>query len=726
MGNSESSPQAVPQVEDAQAQEELQVDQQVSPTKQRKTISSLLSAGRKNEYIKLEWRDVCYSTFTKDPVKSGVCKTVYNEKYILQSLNGYAESGQMLAIMGPTGCGKTSLMNVLAARVPDGGSSMQQLTGSVYVNGEKRDEAKFRKISAYVLQDDYMYTHLTVAETLMLSAHFYLPQSMTQEQKDEVVDTIIMELGLNKARDTKIGNDKVRGVSGGERKRANIAVQLISDPAVLFLDEPTSGLDSFQALSVMQCMKELAESGRLVVSIIHQPRSSIYAMFDKLLLLSEGKTMFFGKATEAVEYFAKLDFVCKESFNPADYFLDLFSPDNRSKMQEDESTARIKKLADAWRVEETAKGLGGSKTLEDGSSGVDNSKVVSSSNIELIGNRTNFAKVTHNLKLLAWRSWSEQSRDVVTFIIKCFITSFFAFVIGGVYSNIGNRQASIQNRKGLLFFAAINNAFNGVIGVLNTFPKEKTIVNRERGNRAYDTTSYFFAKFFCEIPLNIFPSFVYCCILYWLAGLNPDRFGQFFSIAALETLVAVSLGLGVSAIMPTIEAANAVGPICIIIGLLFGGFYIDVGSLPIVANWIPYVSFIRWAFEAFCINEFKDLKFDCYGAPPGACIKTGEQVLASLSFDGATTGDAVMGLGLCGLGFLAFAYLVLYNSRAVYTPVGHKGGKVDSLRSAASAAAANASAVQAATAAGAAVDNGAATNVGMELVATSDPDAAGK
>ncbi len=125
-----------------------------------------------------------------------------------------------------------------------------------------------------------MYAHLTVHETLMYSAHFYLPNTVTDAEKEDLVTNVISELGLNKTRDTIIGDEKVRGVSGGERKRANIGVQLISDPAVLFLDEPTSGLDSFQAQAVMESMKAIAQHGRMVITVIHQPRYVFIANFE--------------------------------------------------------------------------------------------------------------------------------------------------------------------------------------------------------------------------------------------------------------------------------------------------------------------------------------------------------------------------------------------------------------------------------------------------------------
>lgn len=201
------------------------------------SMGKMKSMRSKEERVVINWHNLTFQTVLKDPSKSTPFKNVYKTKSILNGLNGSAASGELLAILGPTGCGKTSLLNVLAARIPHGGSSANKLTGTIIVNGKPRQEEKFRNISAYVLQDDFMYAYLTVFETLMLAAHFFLPVSVTEEEKVAQVEACIAELGLVKARDTFIGNDKVRGVSGGERRRASIAVQLLTDPAVLFLDE---------------------------------------------------------------------------------------------------------------------------------------------------------------------------------------------------------------------------------------------------------------------------------------------------------------------------------------------------------------------------------------------------------------------------------------------------------------------------------------------------------
>jgi ABC-type multidrug transport system ATPase subunit len=161
--------------------------------------------------VVLSWSNINYSMKEKDSKQSTFFKNAYKVKNILKSISGSAESGQLLAIMGPTGCGKTSLLNVLASRVSSGGSSNARLDGNVYVNGFARDDILFRKLSAYVLQDDKLYPHLTVFETLLLAAHFYMADDMTMEAKQELVNDVISELGLSKVRNTIIGDEKVRG-----------------------------------------------------------------------------------------------------------------------------------------------------------------------------------------------------------------------------------------------------------------------------------------------------------------------------------------------------------------------------------------------------------------------------------------------------------------------------------------------------------------------------------
>ena len=194
--------------------------------------------------------------------------------------------------------------------------------------GEARDEAFAREKAAYVMQEELLFPFMTVEETLTL--HCSLRRaSLTREEVEAAVTGIIGELGLHKVRTSAVGSPGgfPRGCRGGDRKQVNIGVEMVGDPEALFLDEPTSGLDSFQAQRCMFALKQLARAGPTVVCTIHQPRSSIYAMFTRLLLLSEGRLMYIGDAHEAVEYFASLRFACPNLTNPADFFMDITSVD---------------------------------------------------------------------------------------------------------------------------------------------------------------------------------------------------------------------------------------------------------------------------------------------------------------------------------------------------------------------------------------------------------------
>jgi len=392
-------------------------------------------------------------------------------------------------------------------------------------------------------------------------------------------------------------------------------------------------------------------------------------MFDQLLLLSCGRSIYLGPAKNAKEYFKAAGFPCPSLFNPSDYFLDVLSPDTRSIENEDAANERIMNLSIAWQ-----KHIDGSGNIDIIVDGDDIQQSYMTLALQL-SSTINLYKLSRNFKLLAWRAYTEQTREVFTIIIKLVVTLFFSLILGGIYNNVGYSQKGASNRIGLLFLTSINQGFNGVIGVLNTFPKEKVIVNRERSARAYDTLSYFIAKYFIELPLNTLPALVYALVVYWMVGLNPDRFGYFILILMLESTVAVSLGLAISALAPNIETALNLGPPMIIIALLFGGFYINIKSLPIVANWIPYMSFLKWTFQALSINEFSGETFNCIGSPDGACLKTGEQVLARLNFQNDTINEACFGLGMVLLGFTISAIFFLDRSKASYITLGHIGRK---------------------------------------------------
>ncbi|CAN6481685.1 unnamed protein product [Victoria cruziana] len=260
---------------------------------------------------KLTWKDLT------------VTVTVANGEThrVLEGLTGYAEPGSLMALMGPSGSGKSTLLDALAGRL----ATNAFLSGSVLLNGRKR-KLSFGT-AAYVTQDDHLLGTLTVRETISYSARFRLPDNMPLAERQALVESTIIEMGLQDCADTPIGNWHLRGVSGGEKRRVSIALEILMRPRLLFLDEPTSGLDSASAFFVTQTLRSLARDGRTVIASIHQPSSEVFELFDRLCLLSGGRQVYFGKVSEAHEFFAQAGFPCPSLRNPSDHYLRCINSD---------------------------------------------------------------------------------------------------------------------------------------------------------------------------------------------------------------------------------------------------------------------------------------------------------------------------------------------------------------------------------------------------------------
>lgn len=244
-----------------------------------------------------------------------------NGKQILTNIRGVAHPGEIMAIMGASGAGKTTFLDILARKNKRG-----TVSGDFYVNGEKVNNADYKNVVGFVDQEDTMLPTLTVHETIMTSALLRLPRDMGRSAKEQRVYEVEKQLGIFAIKDSLIGSEegKGRGISGGEKRRVGIACELVTSPSILFLDEPTSGLDAYNAYNVIECLVTLAKTyKRTVIFTIHQPRSNIVALFDRLLLLAKGKTVYSGEFTSCQEYFEHIGYSCPPGFNIADYLVDL-------------------------------------------------------------------------------------------------------------------------------------------------------------------------------------------------------------------------------------------------------------------------------------------------------------------------------------------------------------------------------------------------------------------
>lgn len=260
-----------------------------------------------------------------------------NGKSILSGIQGLCHPGEVTAIMGASGAGKTTFLDILAQKNKRG-----SVEGDFYVNGEKVSNSEYRKVVGFVDQEDTMLPTLTVHETILNSALLRLPRDMSRAVKEQRAFEVEKELGIHHIRDSLIGSEegKGRGISGGEKRRVGIACELVTSPSILFLDEPTSGLDAFNAYNVVECLVTLAKSyQRTVIFTIHQPRSNIVALFDRLVLLAQGKAVFSGPFAQCQSYFDSIGYECPPGFNIADYLVDLTMHAGRSASVDDGTVA---------------------------------------------------------------------------------------------------------------------------------------------------------------------------------------------------------------------------------------------------------------------------------------------------------------------------------------------------------------------------------------------------
>mmetsp|Transcript_36121 Transcript_36121/g.58386 ORF Transcript_36121/g.58386 Transcript_36121/m.58386 type:complete len:1258 (+) Transcript_36121:130-3903(+) len=242
-------------------------------------------------------------------------------KVILEGVTGQLRAGRVTAVMGPSGAGKTTLLTLLAGK-----NSSGKIFGEITVNGTKEPLSKYRDVTAFVPQEDTMHRSLTVLENLQFSARTRLPSYFTTAERNAVVLDVMNVLGLYEIRHSVVGDEHCRGISGGQRKRLNIGLELVSDPTLLYLDEPTSGLDSTTSQDVLKALRKLSSLGVTIGVVLHQPRFEIFRMFHDVLLLAKGgRSVYLGRTRDALPYFSSLGFRLPIHANPADWYLDIIA-----------------------------------------------------------------------------------------------------------------------------------------------------------------------------------------------------------------------------------------------------------------------------------------------------------------------------------------------------------------------------------------------------------------
>uniref|UniRef100_A0A8C1XLF7 ATP-binding cassette, sub-family G (WHITE), member 2a n=1 Tax=Cyprinus carpio TaxID=7962 RepID=A0A8C1XLF7_CYPCA len=568
------------------------VDNNVSRT----PVSTRMSFSSPRRGATVSFHNINYSV----KMKSGfMCKRKVTQKNILIELNGVMRPG-LNAILGPTGSGKSSFLDVLAARKDPAG-----LSGEVLIDGAPQPP-NFKCLSGYVVQDDVVMGTLTVRENLRFSAALRLPKSIRQREKDEKVEKLIQELGLSKVANSRVGTQLIRGVSGGERKRTNIGMELIIDPPVLFLDEPTTGLDASTANSVLMLLKRCKTIFYLYF---------IYRLFIYMVKLDEEQL---SSSLKGIE-----DRLVEEYKNSASYKL---------------TKSELERITQGQDYSTRPK----SRTI------------------------TYSTSFFHQFNWVLKRTFRNLMLNPQTSFAQIGVMIFLALVVGAIFFGVEENSSGIQNRMGALFFITTNQCFSSISSV-ELFITERKLFVHEYISGYYRVSVYFLSKILSDVlTLRTIPAVIFSCVAYWMIGLkaSAEAFFIFMFSIVLVSYTATSMTLAISADQTVLAIANIFMTISFVFMMIFSGLLVNLPSVADWLNWLKYFSIPRYGLAALEINEFTGLKFCDMTNVSSTLVEvctTGEGFLSKQGITYSTWGlwQNHLALGIMTLIFLIIAYLKL-------------------------------------------------------------------
>ncbi|KAL7640652.1 UNVERIFIED_CONTAM: hypothetical protein RMT77_008927 [Armadillidium vulgare] len=578
-----------------------------------------------DEGITLTWRDL--SVYV--PQKKPWWKNNYNHKpfkRVLNNVSGAVLPGTLVAMMGSSGAGKSTLMNALAHRT----SSGVVVDGDIFVNGHRANSGVSR-MAGYVYQDDLFVGSLTVREHLSFMARMKMDNRLSSYDRKQRVNELLKELGLMKAQNTRIGVPGMeKCISGGERKRLAFASEILTDPPLLFCDEPTTGLDSYNAKKLVKMMKEMAARRKTILCTIHQPSSEVFAMFDRLLLLAEGRIAFLGSSKEALEFFDSLNHKCPPTFNPADFYIHTLAvlPGHEVRSRD-----RIKRICNNFAVSTYAKDI--EITIQH-QENMATSRMDSNIEKEPYASEMPIKPLwIVELYWLLWRSLLDSYRNPAMHSVRILQKIMMAVTVGVCYTNVKLNQAGIQDIEGVIFIFITENTFPSLYGVLNIFPHELPVFLREYKNGVYGCDTYYISKMVSLIPGFIVDPIAFCLICYWMVGLQQYAYQFFMTILIVIFTANVSSACGAmfSAIFESIPYIMLFLIPFDVVLLISGGLFINLQTLPPWISWVRYLSWFMYSNEALTVTQWTGVtNITCEFEEGIPCISTGDQVIEEYSF----------------------------------------------------------------------------------------------
>ncbi|GLT58689.1 hypothetical protein SLA2020_315600 [Shorea laevis] len=555
---------------------------------------------------------------------------------ILKSVSFVASSSEILAIVGPSGTGKSTLLRIIAGRIEDKDFD----PNGICINDRRMSSpANLRKICGFVAQEDDLLPLLTVKETLMFTANFRLKE-MSAKEKEERVESLMQELGLLHVAHSFVGDEENRGISGGERKRVSIGVDMIHDPSILLLDEPTSGLDSTSALQVIELLSSMARAkNRTVLLSIHQPSYRILGYISNFLILSHGSVVHNGSLEMLEETINKLGFEIPLQLNALEFAMEIMPQLEASSLSGTEDKEGYS--YPIWPDEEL-------------------SGIPQRNNIKQLVSTFYFVDLLE-IMCLCSRFWKIIYRTKQLFLARTMQAIVGGFGLGSVYVKVRKDEEGVTERLGLFAFS-LSFLLSSTVEALPIYLQERRVLMKEVSRGAYRISSYMIANTVVFLPFLFVIALLFAIPVYWIVGLNPSisAFAFFTFVVWLIVLMASSLVLFLSAISPDFISGNSL--ICTVLGafFLFSGYFIPKDNIPKYWLFMYYVSLYRYPLDSLLTNEYWSARNDCFSWDPqenqipSRCLLTGNDVLKSRGLDRDTRW---MNVGIM-LGFFLFYRLL--------------------------------------------------------------------
>ncbi|GMM33720.1 hypothetical protein DASC09_010450 [Saccharomycopsis crataegensis] len=555
---------------------------------------------------------------------------------LLDDISFQIPPGKLFAIMGGSGSGKTTLLNTLAKRSSINNSKLCQ-SGTILYNGS----SNLNSINhAYVIQQDILIPNLTCYETLKYAATLRLSSKVSEAKQEELIDSIINELGLKDCKHTMVGNHLHKGLSGGEKRRLSIAIQLLSNPSLLFLDEPTTGLDAHSAILLVHTLKNLAKKGRNIVLSIHQPPSDVFFLFDYLCILSRGSPVYCHRTDAALDYFGKMGYKVEANVNPADYLIDVTSVDNRDLQSETRTLQNLEMLKENWRNFEQ-----NLEIYQDNN----NEKTIDKTNaIENSGNLYNSSEILKHSRANIWREIITltkrdlvlTSRDPLTSLALWGEAAFVGVILGWVFYRPDNSLTGIRSLTGCIY--NVNGLQGYLMLIFETYRLCYTdirVYDRERAENSVTVPGFLISRRLSRfISQDVAVPTIFTIFTYFMIGFKSTakEFFIYWAINLLNHQIAMAYAVFAVSLSRDYTIAALLGNINFTFQTYCCGFFVNLTTMPVYVRWIKYLCYVWYGYGVTVSSQFTGFFGDCpYNDDPSdpRCVTyTGANIIENLGF----------------------------------------------------------------------------------------------